>query len=256
MTTPHERSDIRQRRITTSTLIAMFAAWSLLDLDDLDGTLPIWLSLVFPLLRRRRNDSAQAAAAYYREHRSDEASDASPFTPAVPEVSSLDARRMLRSLTVTGPDRAAFALLRGDDQRRASSIGAAGSAATAIRLVLEGGRSTIHRAVDDDRAALGWQRWSPNPEPCAFCMMLIARGPVYLTEESATAGDFDGRAYHDGCMCRARPVFRADEPALPQAVRYRTLWNETTGGLHGQEALNALRRKLDETRKPAEPLAA
>ncbi|CAN5837861.1 hypothetical protein BH24ACT5_BH24ACT5_04740 [soil metagenome] len=256
MTTPHERFDTRQRRITTSTLIAMLAAWSLLDLDDIDGTLPIWLSLVFPLLRRHRNDSARSAAAYYLEHRSDDASDALPFTPAVPEVSSIDARRMLRSLTATGPDRAAVALLRGDEQRRASSIGAAGSAATAIRLVLEGGRSTIHRAVDDDRAALGWQRWSTKPEPCAFCVMLISRGPVYLTEESATTAGFNGRAYHDGCMCRARPVFRADEPALPQAVQYRTLWAETTRGLYGQDALNALRRKLDETRKPAEPLAA
>ena len=39
--------------------------------------------------------------------------------------------------------------------------------------------------------------------PGRFCLMLISRGPVYRSEDTAGAGS----AYHDHCDCRIVPVF-------------------------------------------------
>ena len=99
------------------------------------------------------------------------------------------------------------------------------------QTVEDGARRTIIQAVRDDVDApiRGIARWDPKPPTCAFCTMMISRGPVYHTNGD-TAGwehgtdkleklildqDFDTvnelmNKWHPGCTCVAVPVYKYD----------------------------------------------
>lgn len=70
---------------------------------------------------------------------------------------------------------------------------------------------------------------------CAFCQMLASRGGVY----SKRGANFEA---HDGCTCSAEPIFHADEQEPPDVIALRELWDRSTRGLSGKDALNAFRR--------------
>lgn len=79
---------------------------------------------------------------------------------------------------------------------------------TAFRTLVEGGmqkrianfsRGTVIRSAAADPKAHGWQRVGAGR--CPFCAMLIARGTVYRTAETA---DFSP---HDNCHCSAVPAW-------------------------------------------------
>jgi hypothetical protein len=113
----------------------------------------------------------------------------------------------------------------------------------AVREVENGGRRQILRAVDTDRVVQGWARVATGRETCAFCLMLISRGPVYRSAEGAgldavdvTAqelferGDDEALAelmddWHEGCDCRVVPVFdRASWPGRDAYQRAEDIW--------------------------------
>ncbi len=108
-----------------------------------------------------------------------------------------------------------------------------------VRQVEQGGRDTIIKAVNADAQALGWARIDTNPPGCAFCTMLIARGPKYKSK--LTAG-FEAH-YRDQCV--AVPVFDKDAwVGREQHHHARRLWIEVTRGLKGKEKLREMRREL------------
>jgi hypothetical protein len=75
--------------------------------------------------------------------------------------------------------------------------------------------------VEYVRAVRGWARVATGAETCAWCLMLVSRGPVYQSaqtaglnlddEEAAIAGDAainDAMTqWHVGCDCKVVPVF-------------------------------------------------
>lgn len=99
-----------------------------------------------------------------------------------------------------------------------------------VKVVEDGARRTILQGVVDDHASpvRGFARFDPRPPTCAFCTMMISRGPVYHNE--GTAGFPDGQArlerhilddspdainelmnkWHPGCTCIAVPVYKYD----------------------------------------------
>lgn len=99
------------------------------------------------------------------------------------------------------------------------------------QTVEDGARRTIIQGVRDDVDApiRGIARFDPKPPTCAFCTMMISRGPVYHTS-GETAGwehgtdrleklilDDDTDAinelmnkWHPGCTCIALPVYKYD----------------------------------------------
>lgn len=131
----------------------------------------------------------------------------------------------------------------------------------------------------------GWARVATGKETCAWCLMLVSRGPVYRSAENAgldldelnalnliAAGeDVSGamQQWHDGCDCKVIPVFKQTAWVGEQAQkRAEELWNEateyaiadeesnpdrvyTSGRNKGnvvsrnQRAINALRRRLN-----------
>lgn len=128
----------------------------------------------------------------------------------------------------------------------------AAQAAAVSRMVENAGRGAVFDAIQADGKALGWVRVSDG-DPCAFCAMLLSRGAVYKSAESAYG---DGDLYHDNCQCVAVPVFtRAQyrEGAEFELNREMTaLYKELKSrGFDGDSALNAIRRALKDRKRAA-----
>ncbi|MEO3851747.1 hypothetical protein ABGB09_29665 [Streptomyces sp. B8F3] len=128
--------------------------------------------------------------------------------------------------------------------------------AAAERHARDAGREAIVDAARHDPAALGYARRALSGNPCAFCLMLVSRGPVYKTATSALLRDGGGEPYHDHCSCVAVPVFHRERwPGREQADDLQRQWREHGG------TLAAWRRHIDIQRRaqpaaPAPPAAA
>ena len=142
-------------------------------------------------------------------------------------------------------------------------------AAQAVRAVENAGRQQIIHAVQEDtllalkqedakanseeHVVRGWARVATGRETCAWCLMLISRGPVYLGAENAgldladaevanlwrqSGGDLkrflsetEGHMeqWHPNCDCKVVPVFKLESwPGKAEADRALALWNEAT----------------------------
>lgn len=137
-----------------------------------------------------------------------------------------------------------------------------------VKEVENGGRKTLIRAVQSDQRAVGWARYDPIPPTCAFCTMLISRGPVYLSAKTAGLNTDDATAeqlfaaknqqaldalatrFHPGCTCAVIPVYDEDNwEGRDQYLAAEKLWRSATRGYSGLDALNALRRALGDDRR-------
>lgn len=177
----------------------------------------------------------------------------------------------------------------------------------AVRSVENGARRQIIQAVESDvdvaeenlrsksKRVQGWARVATGRETCAWCLMLISRGPVYM--DAVTAGlDLDHLSavemhlngedisdymeqWHTGCDCKVVPVFKKELWAGKSAQRKaEKAWAEatdealklreeqpgrvyTSGKNKGKpitlndDVINALRRKLSRGDIKAEDFA-
>lgn len=110
--------------------------------------------------------------------------------------------------------------------------------------------STIDPA---DRMVRGWARVATGAETCAWCLMLISRGPVYLTAGSAGSRFTDDTAlrmdaagtlldakikqWHPNCDCKVVPVFKISE------------WDGRHAWKHAEEAWIAATEEAIELRE-------
>lgn len=161
-----------------------------------------------------------------------------------------DDRAARSSLIVTGPVGIKNRTGRGQGvqvRNRAALVEASGAAS---RHVLNGGRKTLLTVLDADTPALGWQRVGDG-DPCAFCAMLISRGPVYGSQVSAS---FEA---HDHCGCTAEPVFTRDGEWPGRAREFQQLWNAHIRGRYsGKEAIREWRRLYERLRRERQTVAA
>jgi hypothetical protein len=139
--------------------------------------------------------------------------------------------------------------LRDEAHRQAG----AQQAAAAERVAMNGGRSTVWNHMQRDRRAIGYIRLSRTGTPCGWCAMLISRGPVYRSRNSAEFAD--GDKYHDNCHCYAEPVFTREQyngsSTYELNRRYEELWPKVTRGLSGKAAVTAWRRFIRQEQKAA-----
>ena len=77
------------------------------------------------------------------------------------------------------------------------------------RHIRNAGRNTIAASAELDPAGPRWARVPTRMDPCAFCVMLASRGPVYWTQETAELSAA-GRTYHSDCGCDPVPVWEGD----------------------------------------------
>jgi len=156
------------------------------------------------------------------------------------EVPELDEDRHDRatevSLIVTGPVGQKSKRGRGKTEQVARDESFVEASGAASRQVLTGGRQSLLRLIDEDTRLLGYIRVSDG-DPCAFCAMLISRGPVYRTPNRAS---FQA---HDHCACTAEPVYTTDTLWPGRAREFQKLWNEHIRNRHsGADARREWRR--------------
>lgn len=117
----------------------------------------------------------------------------------------------------------------------------------AIKVVEDAQRHTLIQGVSDDfsRPIRGWARFDPKPPTCAFCTMMISRGPVYSTQTTAAfkgskelaaklwqENDTDAmnqmmHKWHPGCTCVAVPVYKfSDYPSEAQELEAFEIYKE------------------------------
>lgn len=229
-----EAHRLAQLRLGADTVRQMQAVWPLLNPADLNASFADWMQVVGPIVQAQRSASSALAANYITVFRSLELGVGRGFTPIL--AGPVDTKILFTSMLVTGPVSIQAALDRSVPLVRALDTAEARSAGAAMRHALNGGRETIVDTTRADRRAIGWAR-ATSASACAFCAMLASRGPVY-------SGDTVDFRAHDHCACGAEPMYRDDAGWPSGARRYRRLWDETTGGLHGDDALNAFRTAL------------
>ncbi|WP_189255484.1 VG15 protein [Lentzea flava] len=239
----------------------------------------VWRSILatlYPAVEQARRESAELGRRYYdaeRERHGGERRDIDLpgydpewFDEAMQPVEDTVAREGVTDTVLT------------DVAHRVSKEAVAGS------------RRTVLRAVENDPKTVGWARIATGRETCAFCLMMISRGLVRshryrsqraagLQTDTTTAvelwrqiehADTDSEReraeaamlelmhrWHTGCDCLVVPIFDTRNwPGRDQAAAALQLWKSTTKGKRGRDALNALRREVDNGRVDFERFAA
>lgn len=111
------------------------------------------------------------------------------------------------------------------------------TAAAVVRHTEQAGREGMISMVQADDDALGWARVARGGHTCAFCLLLVSRGPVYKSEAT---GAFRS---HAACDCVVTPVYdRKNWPGREQYLAAERLYIEATAG--ETDKLNAFRRAV------------
>ncbi|QXN72889.1 capsid maturation protease [Mycobacterium Phage Sunshine924] len=200
------------------------------------------LDLLFPEIQRRRTEASVLARRFYdsqrAQHHPDLPRNARPLEGTTFEkfVENMDPARERMQQADTRGDALTHLTLR------------------AVREVENAGRQQIIHAVENDpepRVLRGWARVATGRETCAWCLMLISRGPTYVRAETAGLdldtehalelfenkdletyfADISGeiKQWHPGCDCKVIPVFRNEDWFGKEAAdRALDLWGEAT----------------------------
>jgi hypothetical protein len=149
-----------------------------------------------------------------------------------------------------------------DNRADAIVIRQAESAVTSTlsRQAQEPARETVAAIGEDTSNGYGWARVLVGASSCSFCAMLASRGPVYTSKAAALGRGGSGLgAYHTAylnkngklvggtCDCIAVLVPRGST-AWEGHTSHRKLdklWQDSTEGFSGTDALNAFRREWD-----------
>lgn len=228
------------------------------------------LSLLFPIIDDYRRQSAELAREFYDSERRDKTQAENPHPIYLAEYEPDWFQEAME------PVRKEFSIPDATEGAEAKVL------SRVAKEIENGGRRTTLRAVEGDPEVVGWARVQGGEDSCAFCAMLISRGPVYqfadtagLDMDDTTAvelfrqslnGNNDGQMdelmtrWHPNCDCKVVPVFdRGNWPGRDEYLNALELWKEATkDGSKGQAALNNLRRLIHDRRNGDEeiPLAA
>lgn len=205
--------------------------WPAFDVENIDESWARISPAILALIRSGYSSSAQVAAAYYQAFRSAERADGTPTV----RVASLDERRVVRNLTLVGPIWTKTAIGRG--AREVAETAFVRVSGEVTRHVLNGSRETLLRSIQADRQALGFARVTSG-SPCYFCAALAGRGAVY-SEASV------GFRAHSHCSCSSEPVYSREATRPGRGREFAQLWNESTRGLSGQDAVRAFRQAYE-----------
>lgn len=217
-----ERHRLAQAAVSGRTQAALSAVWGrYLRPADLDGSFPAYSRAATAVVGAGRGLSSSVAADYYRQARA--AAGLDPAGAVQPVAEALNAAQVETVLRVTGPVEIKRRVAEGQPIGEASRQALALTLGDAARLTLNAGRETTLDAARRDPDATGWARISDGA-PCAFCAMLVSRGPVYRSEASA---DFRS---HGKCGCTAGLIFDGDG-WTPEARALRDLWDSQGGDL-------------------------
>lgn len=239
LTELHFRQQISLRARLLQALLRLWPSLDTSTVPAVSATWPAFEQGLVPLVQLSHSVSAGVAARYYDTFRA--AEGISGVGHAV-VADALPEEQIITSIRTTGLYEARRQLgLQSADVANQTLSRLMGSTS---RLVAAGGRDTVEGSVAADRQSVGWARMIHSKRPCAFCLMLVSRGPVYKSSESATQKR-SGGAYHDHCSCGAEPVFDKNAEWPGGAKQIRDLYDRATEGFSGKDALNAFRRAVE-----------
>lgn len=248
------------RRVIRS-ILSIFLPFRAVPVDDY--TWDSILQTIYPSVEQARRESAELAREFYDDLREIE-------YPGEDYDINLAPYEYEWFQEAMRPSRQSFRLID-------TSLGEVTQAALRVAKEVEnGGRRTILYAIQKDGKRPRWARVATGAETCGFCLMLVSRGPVYVTPNRAGAEtgpdaldllDEEGDAaitelmtrWHPGCDCKIVPVFdtQGNWPGKQDYLEAQKLWKEVTKGYSGRDALNAFRRAVESGKiDPADMAAA
>lgn len=237
LTEQHRRSQLQVRARALRDYLRLWPIWE----GDEDSFVRMAVAAIV-LIRAYHGLSASVAGGYFQSFRLAEGVRGEAIARL---AGPIDEGKVIAGLNVTGRDAVRKALDSGVAPEKAREVALTRTSGSVSRQVLNGGRETLLRSIEEDREALGWARVTDS-DPCTFCALLAGRGPVY----KADTVDFEA---HDSCGCGAEPVYRGSEwPG--RAREFKDLYNEAV--LEAREAgelmrgtqndlLNAFRRRYE-----------
>lgn len=178
-------------------------AWDLLDMNNLDGTQALFEYALSATLNKWFNLGVMTALDYLPKYREASIGERRSVDIRVPDFSRYRVRKKLGWLGATGIK---WHLARGESEQDAWRNARSIFLGQFHEAVLTGGRETIREWARRDPRAIGWRRVSDG-DPCAFCAMLVTRGPVYTSEQRALSRESDGTKYHAHCGCTVEVVY-------------------------------------------------
>ncbi|GAB3080999.1 hypothetical protein GCM10027053_51910 [Intrasporangium mesophilum] len=238
-----EDHQAEQEALTGHMAPQLAAAWHLLDLSNLNATLPQFREAVQAIVDYYGRASAAAALEYFRNARRAAGVGGRADIPAAGPVKPQLIDQLVDEVV---------APLRGPHPNEQDSQDVLDSAAQ--QLVWDYGRRQLIGGVAIDDQARGWAR-VPNADACSFCLMLALRaagGDLYKSKRSASFPAHRRRANGSGgdCKCSVEPVFGVYEPTA-RVREAQALWKSSTKGLGGNDARNAFRRAVEGRTDPA-----
>ena len=201
LTDRHRRAQVRLAITADSQARRMWDAT--LDVNDLKGSQPIWKNAVLDLMQVWWKVSADTAAQYLPRFREAETGEPGGVEVGVPRF---DRRQASRRIDWAGATNVLWHIARGETQEAAYEAARSLFLGMFHEAVLTGGRTTIERWAKKDPRAIGWRRVSDG-DPCAFCAMLVTRGPVYTSQACAGLSARTGEKYHPHCGCTIEVVY-------------------------------------------------
>jgi hypothetical protein len=231
LTDQHRRAQLALRSAFMRELVRL---WPLINLDKLDETAAEWIGFVTDLILTYRMQSVDRALSYYDSFRRAEIGQPLPNRGNYRGLATPEPAAIKTSLLVTGPIGVKSRIGKGIDPRIAKAKAMVDVSGAASRHVLNGGRQLITEAVVKDDVALGFIRVTDD-DPCAFCALLAARGPVYHSKDTAyrtTARSKrgPGKEYHDHCGCSAEAVFSGDTEWPSRAKEFAQIYKDHAKG--------------------------
>lgn len=209
LTDAHRREQVG---LGASSQIVARALWPDLDPSRLDASTPAWLASNVNAAALYYGESAKTATQYLEQYRlAERGSSAGPMV-----VPPFDRRQAARELLLAGPVQIKLLVRGGLAGDAAHSRALTRFSGVLGRASMMGGRKVVDETAQNDTNAIGWRRVSDG-DPCTFCSMLCARGPVYRSAEKATARAGDplagsGLEYHTHCGCTAEIVYGEWKP--------------------------------------------
>lgn len=200
LTDQHRR---RQVALAVTADSQMRRTWdTTLDPDNLEATQPIWKRAMLDTLTKWWHVSANTAAQYLPRFRQAEIGDGG-IEVGIPRF---DRALAGRQLEWGGMVNVLWHVAMGQTREAAYTAARELFLGMFHEAVLTGGRMTIQEWARRDARAIGWRRVSDG-NPCAFCAMLVSRGPVYTSEEHALTRQSDGQKFHPHCGCTVEVVY-------------------------------------------------
>jgi hypothetical protein len=230
-TRPADQHQAGQAALVALVPALLREAWPLLDLHNLQSTMPQFTAAVRAIVARYGQASAAGALEYYRaERQAQHVPGRAPMQLApTPADSVIESAVSWATSDLYGPV---------STETTTAAQTALDEAVT--QLVLDQGRDTIIGAVRQDKYAKGWARVT-EPGACSFCVMLALRAGAGFLYHKKSAAEF---LSHDHCRCHVEPVWNAYEPSA-HLRQMQKVWADATKGRYGADARAAFRQALE-----------